>query len=185
VEVFSQFDERTIKLFSIDQLAHHCWMTSVFARRIAQSEHCASKIDDQCFLAGFLHDLGHLILAAGLPDRYSLVLQQAATSGISTSEAERAEFGATHAEVGAYLLGLWGLPTPVIEAVALHHQPVVCLAKEFSPVIAVHVADALANLANRSHLEPPGTCIDTAHLAALGLDGRIEDWRTLCLAAPK
>ena len=67
VQVFSQFDQRAVKDFSIEELARHCWMTGLAARRIAEAEHCDPKMDDQCFLAGLLHDVGQLILATGLP----------------------------------------------------------------------------------------------------------------------
>lgn len=36
-------------------------------------------------------------------------------------DAEKQILGVTHPQVGAFLLGLWGLPDTVVEAVALHH----------------------------------------------------------------
>ena len=180
-QVFSQFDQETIRVFSIDGIAKHCWMTGVLARRIAEAEQRDSKISDQCFLAGLLHDLGYLILAAGLPEQYTKVLQAARDSNRPVWEVEQAELSASHAEVGAYLLGLWGLPTPVIEAVALHHQPAAATFKGFSPVIAVHVADALAHSLVPTLPEQTGVEIDMAQLAALGLDGRLEDWKARCI----
>jgi hypothetical protein len=38
-------------------------------------------------------------------------------------EAERVIIGASHAEIGAYLLGIGGLPYSIVEAVAHHHDP--------------------------------------------------------------
>ena len=180
-QVFSQFDRRTIQTFSIDGIAQHCWMTGVLARRIADDEQRDPKISDQCFLAGLLHDLGYLILATGLPAQYTHALQTAYDSNRPVWEVERAELSASHAEVGAYLLGLWGLPTPVIEAVALHHRPAAAVFQGFSPVIAVHVADVFAHSRVPTLPEQVGIEIDTAHLTALGLDGRLEIWRELCI----
>jgi HD-like signal output (HDOD) protein len=180
LQVFSQFEQKTIKGFSIDSLAQHCWMTGALARRIAIIEHCDPKIDDQCFLAGLLHDVGQLILASGLSDQYAGVLEKARAQGQSIWEVEQAEFGTTHAEVGAYLLGLWGLPNPVIEAVALHHRPADAIIKAFSPVVAVHVANAFSHDQTGTHPEWPGNKIDVAYLATLGLDGRVEMWRSRC-----
>jgi HD-like signal output (HDOD) protein len=57
----------------------------------------------------------------------------------------RALLGTTHAEVGAYLLGLWGLPDAIVEALAFHHCPSACPDQRFSPLTAVHIANALVH----------------------------------------
>ncbi len=180
LQVFSQFEQKSIQGFSIDALAQHCWMTGVVARRIAEIEHSDPKLDDQCFLAGLLHDVGQLILATGLPDQYARTLERARTEGQSLWEVEKLEFGATHAEVGAYLLALWGLPNPVIEAVALHHRPADATVGKFSPVIAVHVANVFVHDQTGTHPEWPGNQMDLACLTKLGLDGKVEMWRSRC-----
>jgi HD-like signal output (HDOD) protein/CheY-like chemotaxis protein len=180
LQVFSQFEQKTIKGFSLDALAQHSWMTGVWARRIAEAERCDPKIDDQCFLAGLLHDVGRLILAFGLPEQYDAVLDRSRTQNKPIWEAELEEFGATQAELGAYLLGLWGLPNPVIEAVAFHHRPAAAASDKFSPVIAVHVANAFAHDRTGSHPQWPGNQIDMACLTELGLDTRLESWKERC-----
>ncbi len=180
IQVFSQYSQKPIKGFSLDELAQHCWITGMLARRIAEAEHSDYKIDDQCFLGGLLHDVGRLILASGLPDEYAGVLETARSRAWTVLEAEQAAFGATHAEVGAYLLGLWGLPNPVIEAVALHHRPSEASDARFSPVIAVHVANAFAHEKAGSHAQWPGSQIDPDCLSRLGLSARLETWKERC-----
>lgn len=180
LHLFSHYDQKNIKGFSINALARHSWIVSVFARNIAEAEHCDPRIGDQCFLTGLLHDVGQLIVADNLPDDYARVIDASRDQNLSLSEAEQAAFGATHAEVGAYLLGLWGLPNPIVEAVALHHRPAGAASKTFSPVIATHVANGLAhNVANTS-TEWPGSHIDMACLSKLGLEGRLETWQAQC-----
>jgi HD-like signal output (HDOD) protein len=181
LQVFSQFEEKIIKLFSLDALAEHSWRVGVMARRIAEMERCEPKIDDQCFLAGLLHDVGQLILAAGLPAEYENVLSQARAQNQTIWETEKSQLGATHAEVGAYLLGLWGLPNPVIEAVAFHHRPADGAATGFSPVVAVHVANAFDHDQTNTHPEWPGNQINMEHLAKLKLDGKVNAWKERCL----
>jgi len=175
LHVFSHFDAASIQGFSAEHLAQHSWRTGMAAKKIAEMEHCDPKVDDQCFLAGLLHDVGQLILASGLPERYEPVLRAARQSGRPVWEVEREVFGATHAELGAYLLGLWGLPNPVVEAVALHHRPADCATRGFSPAIAVHVADVLVH-----DTEEAGYVIDRTVLAALGLEERLSQWRERC-----
>jgi HD-like signal output (HDOD) protein/CheY-like chemotaxis protein len=181
LQIFAQFQQKTVEGFSIDVLAEHSWMVGVLARRIAVAERCEAKLDDLCFLAGLLHDVGQLILASGLPVKYAGVLATARSSGKSIWEVEQAEFGASHAEVGGYLLGLWGLPNPVTEAVALHHRPGDATACAFSPVIAVHVANAFTHDQTGTHPEWPGNQINLACLTRLGLAERVETWRSVCL----
>jgi HD-like signal output (HDOD) protein len=179
-QVFAQYEGKKIGGFSINALEQHCWLTATLARKIAQIEHCEPKISDQCFLAGLLHDAGQLILASGMPDQFAHVLEIARTEKRTMYEVERAEFGATHAEVGGYLLGLWGLPNPVVEAVALHHRPSDCVQRGLSPVIVVHVANAFAHDQSDNHSEWPGNGIDLSVIAQLGLTERLEVWKKRC-----
>jgi HD-like signal output (HDOD) protein/CheY-like chemotaxis protein len=178
LQVFSQFDQRKIKGFSIEALAQHGWRTGIFARRIAQIEHSELKVGDQCFLAGLLHDVGRLILASNLPEGYERAWQVAQEPGKSLLETESAEFGATHAEVGAYLLGLWGLPNPVVEAVAFHHRPNDCPHSGFAPVIAVHVANRLAHEKDGDYASEGANAVA---LANAPLASRVVDWKRGCL----
>jgi HD-like signal output (HDOD) protein len=181
IQVFSQFDQRAIKGFSIESLADHCWVTGTLARNIARLEHCDEKTVDQCFTAGLLHDVGQLLLATGMPDEYGRVLETVRAREQPIWETELAQFGATHAEVGGYLLGLWGLPNPIVEAVTLHHRPGDAAARGFSPVIAVHVANAFAHDLTRAHPECPDHPLDTDCLARFGLTEHLARWKSQVL----
>lgn len=181
LQVFAQFDPRDCKLFSLDALARHSWQTGVSARRVAQRERRDVKTLDQCFLTGLLHDTGQLILASGLQEEYAKVLATAKNKNCPVWQSEQEHFGASHAEVGAYLLALWGLPNPIIEAVARHHSPALCVERGFSPVIAVHVADVFEHERPGASTELPLPTLDLAHLEALGLAGHLDEWRATCL----
>jgi len=184
LQVFKQFDQAAIKDFSIEELFQHCCQTARLARKIATLEHCDPKFLDQCFLAGLLHDVGELILVSSLPGQYASVVENARKNNLAVWQAEYAEYGTTHAEVGGYLLALWGLPTPVVEAVIYHHQPPVdCQQIEFTPAIAVHVADAFSDKIAGSHPDLPGNQIDMAWPEKLGLEKRVAVWKTECFAA--
>lgn len=180
VGIFAQYEKMDCRRFSLDVLAQHSWLTAAIVRHVAHLEARDHKTIDQSFLAALLHDVGQLVLAFGLPEEYAAVIESARTQNIPLCEVEQRYFGATHADVGAYLLALWGLPNPVIEAVALHHQPARAAAPEFSAVLAVHVADALAHELQETRTEAPPPLLDLAYLTRLGLDQRLDAWRAAC-----
>lgn len=176
-EIFSQFDPQRCRLFSLSVLEQHSWATGLMARRIAALEQQNNQTMDLSFLAGMMHDVGQLVLAHGLDGEYSEVIEQARVKNQSISETELAIFGVSHAEVGAYLLGLWGLPDLIIQAVAWHHNPRHSQAAGFTPLVAVHVADILIHEQQRVSTEVPPPELDLVWLERHGLAGRVETWR--------
>jgi len=179
LQVFSRFEGNKIPGFSLEKLASHGRLTGMLARKIAEAERGDLGMRDQCFLAGLLHDVGRLVLAKDLPEEYGRVLQAAQAEGKAVWEVELREFGATHAEVGGYLLGLWGLPHAVVEAVTFHHRPDPDSLPGFSPAVAVYVANIFAHdLTSTTGLSAHQINLD--HLTRLGLADRLEIWRSKC-----
>ena len=177
VEIFSQYQQGTCPAFSLDVLAQHSWITATIARTLAQLERQEARLADQCFLAGMLHDVGQLVLAFGLPDDYCQVIADAKRENLPMWKVELERFGATHADVGAYLLALWGLPNPISEAVVMHHLPARSAALEFSPAVAVHVADVFAHDLLPANTEVPRPELDRDYLMRIGLVERLGFWR--------
>jgi HD-like signal output (HDOD) protein len=177
VHVFSQFASTHSSRFNMDRLWEASTETGSLARAIAKSEQAPALVIDQAYTAGLLHDVGILVFAANVPERYDIMLKTAHDQGIPVWEVERQEFGATHEDVGAYLLGLWGLGDPIVEAVAFHHHPSDCVGNTFSPLTAVHVANVL-----QRELSPQATGgvpsqIDFTYLEKLHLTDRLSHWR--------
>jgi HD-like signal output (HDOD) protein len=177
VGIFSQYDQGTCKLFSLDALAEHSWMVGGVARRLAQVERQEMRVVEQCFLAGLLHDVGQLVLASGLPGEYTAVIAKAGQENVPIGQVEQEILGAAHGDVGAYLLALWGLPHPIIEAVAHHHHPARGVTPGFSATTATHAADVFAHEFFATGTEVPLPKLDLAYLTSLGFEGRIAAWR--------
>lgn len=177
IHAFSCFDQAQLDEISVERISNHCLIVGNLARKIAQMEELELGAADEAFISGLLHDLGKLMLAVNMPERYKSVLALAREKSIPLLEAEREVFSATHADVGAYLLGLWGLPVPIVEAVALHHQPLRNVEKTFTPLTAVHVANVLEHeqSADKSLFTPPQ--LDGQYLTDLGLERRLPEWR--------
>jgi len=178
--IFLQYEGKLCRSFSLDALAEHSWVTGSMARLIAHKERRALQVVDQCLLAGLLHDVGQIILAFGLPEEYEKVIARAKKDNLPVWQVEQEFFGATHADVGAYLLALWGLPNQIVEAVALHHLPAQSTAMEFSPAIAVHVADVFAHKLTQSNTEVPPPQLDLAHMARIGCADQVDYWLEQC-----
>jgi HD-like signal output (HDOD) protein len=128
--------------------------------------------------AGILHDIGQLILATHLPDAFDAAAKSAASRKAPLFESEREIVGATHAEIGAYLLGLWGLPDNTVEAVAFHHQPTSVGLTRFAPLAAVHAADAFIHAAVEGP-DAPDSRLSMDLLAAAGHADRLNEWRAI------
>jgi len=178
IHAFSQFTNAKVGAFSIDALWAHSQRTAGIASEIARIEDAGPKIVNEAFVSGLLHDIGKLILASNFPAEYDQVIATTAAGSMSAIlDAEQKAFGANHAEIGGYLLGLWGLPVPVVEAIALHHRPGSSPSLVFAPLTTVHVADALAHADKNGAPDSFTKALDIDYLNALELGSRLEFWR--------
>ncbi|HHT9137658.1 MAG TPA: HDOD domain-containing protein [Candidatus Wunengus sp. YC60] len=177
--MFSRLEHFKLPGFSPDTLWKHSMIVGSFARQIARIENYSSKMIDDAFVAGMLHDLGKLVLVANLPEQYNKKLTLIQEKGLSHLDAEHEVFNGTHAEVGAYLIGLWGITDTIVEALAFHHNPGTCPTKTFTLVTAVHVANVLGNETCPSEIGA-GSPVDYDYIAGLGLSERLSVWRESC-----
>lgn len=177
LQMYALFERMKPGETSLKPLWNHSWAVGRLAQKIAQTEDLELYAVQQSFTAGLLHDVGKLVFITGVPKQFAAALTLHRESRIPLWRAEQQIFGCTHAEVGAYLLGLWGLPTPVVETVAMHHRPADCSTRTISVLTAVHVADALERAAEPSARISPVTEMDEIYLQELGLMDRIAVWR--------
>jgi HD-like signal output (HDOD) protein/CheY-like chemotaxis protein len=179
IHAFSQFTTAKLGTFSLDSLWAHSQNTAGLAKEITRIEDADRRLQDDAFVAGLLHDTGKLVLASNFPSEYDQVLRTGRAGRLALLAAEEHTFGANHADIGGYLLGLWGLPVPVVEAIALHHQPAASSHMFFSPLTAVHVATALVNLQQAQDVQGLVEELDLNYLEKLGLGDRLEHWRSI------
>jgi HD-like signal output (HDOD) protein len=174
---FSEFEQAQLPGFTVESLWEHCLLAARAAKVVAIYEDADRKLADEAYAAGLLHDLGKLVFAANLTDEYRQILDLARQKKISLVAAEREVFGADHADIGGYLLGLWGLPVPVVEAIALHHRPRTVTQKTFSPLTALHAGNVLASVKKLSVSDMPASELDFAYLDELGIKGHVDAWQ--------
>lgn len=143
MEAFARFDKVKPLYFSVEKVWKHSQNVANTARQIATDARSDSAIIKDAYAAGLLHDIGKLALALNFEEQYHGAMKLAKKSGLSSREVEQDVFGANHADTGAYLLSMWGLPLPIIEAVAGHHLPDNEVGTHFSALAAVHLAEKL------------------------------------------
>lgn len=141
IEIFSIFETGKEHDFSFDKLWEHSKLAGIFARNIAMDITKDQHFIDDAFTTGFLHDIGLIVLASRLPEAYKQILNDARHKKITIYEAEFGVLRSTHAEIGAYLLGLWGFSDDIVEAIAMHHKPIIRHDEPFSLITIVHLAD--------------------------------------------
>jgi HD-like signal output (HDOD) protein len=178
VHVFCQFEGRAEVASYWPALWTHSVQAATLAQRIAASMSCPKALGEECFTAGLLHDIGKVILLAEMPRQYQQILQQASAGTATVMSAEKECLGCTHAQVGAYLMGIWGLPHPLVNAVAFHDCPSESVDRQFSSLTAVHCADAIIAGGDTAAVNQD-VQLDTKYLADLGLSEKESLWRGL------
>jgi HD-like signal output (HDOD) protein len=176
IHAFCQFENAQGGPLKIETLWRHSLQVASLAKRISKLEGQDANAADEAFTSGLLHDVGKLVLAVNLPKEYTEATRLA-KSGLEIPLAEHQVFGANHADVGGYLLGLWGLPVPVVEAVALHHSPSRATHTVFSPLTSVHAANVLDWEQSSRANGAPAPQMDVNHLKVAGVSSRVAVWR--------
>ena len=174
--VFGSVDERTLRRAGLSSLFSHSLRVGQLARVITLEVGGDEDDAGTAFAAGVLHDVGKLVLATNFKRAY----EQVALVPMNARRVEETRvFGSGHDRVGGYLLSLWGVPLPVVEAVAFHHDPSHHEASGFTPLTAVHVANAM-DLASEGRDDVaawPPQGLDEPHLAQVGLPAEHPIWQ--------
>lgn len=181
------------KGFNVDELWNHSLAVGECARAIASNETSDKNVIDRAFTSGLLHEVGQLILATRLTEPFGKTLEYAAENRLQLVDAEQKILGITHAQIGSYLLELWGLPDTVIEAIAFHIHPSSCPTEDYSLVesgyavmeeskftalTAVHAANYFCEESDASVTVKAEA--DIHYLDRLGYTGKLETWWELC-----
>jgi len=178
--IFRQLEESRVSPAFLETVLSHSMAVAGVAKQLAKTEQLDRDTIDNTFIAGALHDIGKIVLADNFGRDYTAISHQAKAQQTSITELETQQFGASHADVGGFLLGLWGLPQDIIEAVAFHHDPATSVDENFTSLTAIHVANVLSFELQDPALEPEAVvAIDEAYLARLDLGSHLPDWQVV------
>jgi len=177
-QLHSQFAEgEGWNQFSFEMVNQRSLLVARLAQAISRRAGANKTVQDQAFLAGLLHDLGIMIMASHDPEQYRKLLSYAVKKQKPIYLVEKAAFGFFHGEVAGALLALWNLPPQVVEAVTLHHVPHLSACKEFSPLTAVHVADAMLPSVPVEGKCDLASSLSLRYLDQVGVMDEVPQWR--------
>ncbi|MEM9172791.1 MAG: HDOD domain-containing protein [Pseudomonadota bacterium] len=161
---------------SAEQLMRDGQRAAHLAKAIMAETADSTISSDESFQAGLLYRLGSLILASGQPAEYKKLLARV-KAGEKQSDAARELFGVSEAEIGGYLLGLWGLSDGIVEAIVSCESPQDTETAGMTPLVALHVALGLIAESNGDD-----TVLNADWLASIGMDEHIDAWRDIAAA---
>ena len=77
---------------------------------------------DEAFIAGFIHDVGKIVLHTTNPKLYNKVIS-AVNDGADILDSERKYFDSDHVKTGSLLAKRWQLPILLANIISYHHNP--------------------------------------------------------------
>jgi HD-like signal output (HDOD) protein len=141
--------------FSMNRFNLHSVATAMLVEALVMEVRC--DFPEGAFIAGMLHDIGKLLIAATLPESFQTIVALAGISDAPFIECERQvlEFG--HAELSALAIERWELAEPIQQAVRFHHEPERALGEpgKVSLSSVINKADAFINHLGMSLLPQP------------------------------
>jgi HD-like signal output (HDOD) protein len=174
--VLNNFPQTPATNAVFDAVWRHSAGVAAVARKIALLKTGDEALGDEAFTAGLLHDIGKVVLTSLQGDLYKQVIRQAAETKTPIHMIERIKMQTTHAETGAYLLSLWGIPFSILEAVAWHHYPRECKDKKFSALTAVHVANVAEHQRQQTDTDKQIPKLDELYLRECEVWDEAQDW---------
>jgi putative nucleotidyltransferase with HDIG domain len=107
--------------FDLPALWTHSVTTATAAKLLAKRTRYPQS--EKAFTAALMHDMGKIILARFVPQALTEIVDTIQSEHLAMYDAEKKIMGLSHPALGAWVLGRWGLPAPIVEAVEFHHHP--------------------------------------------------------------
>jgi HD-like signal output (HDOD) protein len=162
---FNALEVDSSTLLQIEQLHKDSYLSAKVAKNMIMD----TNQSEDAYIAGLLHDIGRLIFMVYLPKEYKKALQMAQKNNLELDIVEKRIFGVTHSQIGAYLLGIWGIPYNIVEAVAYQNDPTKIEQKSFDILSALYVTNGL--LENKT--------LNMNYLKSIGVAHLLPQWQTM------
>ncbi len=173
--IFSRISEKTAHRFWVDGLQEHAARVGMLARDICESWHLEEETVELAGMAGILHDAGKMVLISGFADETYEMIIRSRYEKVCYNRLEEKLLGATHAEIGANILELWGLPHKIVEAVVYHHDQDNLYEGKHDITAAVYIANQIDNFVCMSPGDGYEKPLNLEVLYSLGLENVIKN----------
>ena len=184
IELFSSFERpRRVRPALLADLQLHSVRVANLARQMFPDKERA----EEAFVAGLLHDIGLLIQICHLPEQYAEVKAELTRTNRPIHHIERERFGFDHGQLGAYLLGVWGIPAGTVDAVARHASPMDHPHEGFQLADALYVSEQLVHQQfpyGESSFSEGEPSLDYVYLEGQGVGRDVMRWRELAKGVP-
>lgn len=142
IKLFRSIEANSPYASKYEEIWIHSNHVAFLAQRLAQLVELPKVDIEDTYLGGLLHDIGKLIILEQIEIDHS-------TNDFNIKKYEEQFENITHADMGAYLLGIWGLPHTIVESVAYHHVGDNFYESKITPAQIVYISN---NIANRGKL---------------------------------
>jgi HD-like signal output (HDOD) protein len=161
---------------STEKLQARALSAARLARRL-----CDGTPDEfPAFLSGLFHVVGQLVLASRAPAKFGDALRLQQERKLSLCEALSQVFGATDGEVAGFLLGLWGQPLGVVQAIVGQDAPERIDTQSSGLATMMYVSKRLSLNPDAPLSDAPTRELDTlneAYLSRVGSLAQLPRWR--------
>jgi HD-like signal output (HDOD) protein/signal transduction histidine kinase len=127
--------------FDLKAFWWHSLMCAILSKSIAVK--IAYNSPDEAFLAGLLHDIGKLVLWINFTDEYKQIIDSS-NKQTDLLLAGEIQLGASHPEVGSWLIKQWKLQSFISDAVLYHHEPLPRILNAIPLIKIVYVANIMS-----------------------------------------
>lgn len=179
IGIFRQFSDDAAMTPMLEALTDYSLAVARLAEAFAVSMGADQATAKATYCAAMLSQIGLLVLLDAYPETYGKMLAKI-DEDLPLHVAEQEAFGANHAVIGAYLLGLWGFASPLVEAVAYAINPSACPEHDNLALTALHAAMGLGPPLFLMPIEiQHPLSLDMGYLIEARKDGLVSQWRQM------
>jgi len=133
ISVFDKFrNKKSSKLFNFRDFWVHSLAVAITSHWLADNEESLSS--EEAFVAGFLHDIGKLIISTFTPDDYDAIFENT-QKGHNPLQAELKQIGMYHTDVGYHIGKNWDFPGLLLKIIRDHHTHVLSRSRTIMDII--------------------------------------------------